>query len=264
MRQHGSMCLIVLAWRCYPAFPLLLAANRDEEHARPTEAAHWWSSPAGLFGGRDARAGGTWCGADRHGRFATVTNVRDPGAAAGERSRGALVRDYFAGRASAHAWARRVWAGGGAYSPFNLLVGDEEQLWFVSNHGDDAPRAIEPGVWAVSNGHWGDAWPKTTRAKRALRARLNSDHVTAGDLLQLLTDTYQPADDALPATGVSLTTERVLAPIFIVGERYGTRASTVLRRDRHGGVDFYERGFDRAGRARHFIEQHWTVDRCST
>src|SRR5699024_1719731 len=87
------MCLIALAWRAHPHYDLILAANRDEFHARPAQAAHWWPQTPTLYGGRDLRAGGAWCAASAAGRVAAVTNVRDPAPAAGVRSRGALVHD---------------------------------------------------------------------------------------------------------------------------------------------------------------------------
>ncbi len=155
------MCLIAFAWQAHPRHALVIAANRDEFHQRPTEAAHWWQTPHGLFAGRDIQAGGAWCGIDVLGRFAAVTNVREPAAGGELKSRGWLVRDYFDQPGGAHDWAERVAADGGAFGPFNLLIGDRESLWFVSNRGRVRQRELTPGVHAISNGHWGDHWPKT-------------------------------------------------------------------------------------------------------
>ena len=73
------MCLAVLALHAVPGIPVLIAANRDEFHARPTLAAAQWPDAAGIHAGRDALAGGTWMGASSHGRYALVTTFREPG-----------------------------------------------------------------------------------------------------------------------------------------------------------------------------------------
>ena len=71
------VCLILFAYRAHPAFPLVLAANRDEFFERPTlPAAPWPESPA-VFGGRDLDKGGSWLAVSARGRLAAVTNVRD-------------------------------------------------------------------------------------------------------------------------------------------------------------------------------------------
>ncbi|MES1924139.1 NRDE family protein [Salinisphaera sp. T31B1] len=255
------MCLIVFAWHRHPRHALVVAANRDEFHGRPTEPAHWWSEPDGLFAGRDRRAGGAWCAMGRGGRFAAVTNVREPDASNPElRSRGWLVRDYFAGVDSAADWAARMSAEGPAYGPFNLLIGDLHTLWFVSNRGPVRQRRLRPGVHAVSNGHWGEHWPKTDRSEAGLSARLDDDPIEAGALFDLLADAEPAPDAELPTTGIGTERERFLSAPFIVGETYGTRASTVITRDHDGAVDVHERGFGVAGMPIHQRHAQWRID----
>ncbi|NNK38667.1 MAG: hypothetical protein HKP03_09315, partial [Xanthomonadales bacterium] len=70
------MCLILFAWRAHPRYPLVVAANRDEFHDRPTAAADFWADEPGLLAGTDLQAGGTWLGITRAGRFAAITNYR--------------------------------------------------------------------------------------------------------------------------------------------------------------------------------------------
>ena len=147
------MCLIVLAWKSHPRWRLLLAANRDEFHARPAAPlAHWPDEAAGLAGGRDLRSGGTWMGIGGSGRAAVITNVRDPRAASGGPSRGALVADYLAGAGtSAAGQIGQLAASAGDYAPFNLLLADADGCWHLGNH----PRqreALTPNVHAISNG----------------------------------------------------------------------------------------------------------------
>ena len=90
------MCLALFALHTHPRFPLIVAANRDEFYERPTAPAGFWSESPRILAGRDLKEGGTWLGVTRSGRFAAVTNYRDP-REFGEnpRSRGLLVRGYL-------------------------------------------------------------------------------------------------------------------------------------------------------------------------
>src|SRR6202789_4609381 len=72
------MCLVLVVWRMHPRYPCVLAATRDEFHARPTASAGWWPDHPAILAGRDLEAGGTWLGVTRTGRFAALTNYRDP------------------------------------------------------------------------------------------------------------------------------------------------------------------------------------------
>lgn len=258
------MCLIVVAWQADSSCPLILAANRDEFHERPTEAAHWWPMRPALFAGRDLRAGGTWCGADVRGRIAAVTNVREPGAtgATEPRSRGALVADYFASGMSARGWAEHVARIGAAYGPFNLLVADRASLCFVSNRDSAGVRDLPSGIFAVSNGHWGERWPKTERAEQGMARLLAEQHPATGPLFELLSDTEPATEAELPDTGLPREQERFLSSPFIVGEHYGTRASTVIRCHADGMIDFHERGFAHAGQPVHRIRETWSARGC--
>ena len=83
------MCLIAVAWRAHPRWPLALIANRDELHARPTAEAGFDPEAPEVYGGRDLVQGGGWLQASTRGRLAAVTNVRDGLASeAAPRSRG--------------------------------------------------------------------------------------------------------------------------------------------------------------------------------
>ena len=237
------MCLILLAWQVHPAFPLVVAANRDEFFARPAAAAGPWPGEPGLWGGRDLEAGGTWLAVRDDGRFAAVTNVREPGAPQGTRSRGTLPRDFLVGAQTPEGYAHAL--AGQDLSGYNLLLSDREALWWCSNRAD-APRRLAPGVYGLSNRQLDTPWPKVVKAK----ARFTEALKALPDLapcFDLLADPSPAPDAALPDTGVPLAWERILSSVFIQSPTYGTRASTVLTRDRDGRFQVEERRFGAEG-----------------
>jgi uncharacterized protein with NRDE domain len=241
------MCLIALAWRVHPRYPLVLAANRDEFHRRPAEAARFWPETPALLAGRDLTQGGTWCGVTRAGRVAAVTNYRDPSLAeAGKRSRGHLVRDYLCGSEDAETAAGLIEARKQQYSEFNLLLGDTQGLWYVGSR-TKAPQAVAAGVHGISNGAFDLAWPKVRHASAGLQKLLTGERIPVDALFEILTSRRIAPDRELPDTGVGLQLERFLSAPFIVSEAYGTRASTVILVEHDGTTRFVERRFDAAG-----------------
>ncbi|MCK9283502.1 MAG: NRDE family protein [Rhodocyclaceae bacterium] len=233
------MCLVLLAWQVHPEFPLVVAANRDEFHARPSAAAEFWNDHPQVLAGRDLSAGGTWMGITRSERFAALTNYRDPAQMrSAAPSRGALVSDFLTGTQSPWQYAKQVANGSAAYNGFNLLVGDGHELAWYSNM-DDEIRLLEPGIYGLSNELLDTPWPKVREAKSALGdslAALPDDT----PLFRLLRDDRRHPDEQLPRTGVSLDLERMLSAAFIRSPNYGTRSSTVLIRDRGGHTVFDE------------------------
>ncbi|MDF2488691.1 MAG: hypothetical protein K0S77_1313 [Pseudomonas sp.] len=234
------MCLIVFAWRPGNALPLVVAANRDEFHARPAQALAAWEDAPGVYAGRDLEAGGTWLGVGPGGRFAALTNIRDPQQPQGARSRGELVAAYLRGELGVEAYLDQVAHRSAQYSGFNLLIGDTLQLGYL--HAQDrAPRLLEAGVYGLSNAGLDTPWPKLLRAREGLREVL--DDPRPQRLMDLLADDTQVADAELPQTGVGLATERLLSSVFIASQNYGTRASTVLIVDALGRRQLIERSF---------------------
>jgi uncharacterized protein with NRDE domain len=160
------MCLALIAFAAHPRYRLVVAANRDEFHARPTAAAAWWDE--GILAGRDLKAGGTWLGVDRRGRFALITNVRDPARHdPGAPSRGALVPRLLASSALAVSLPALVRDAAG-YNGFNLIAGGGTSLYWGSNRAA-APAALDPGIYGVSNHLLDTPWPKVERTKEAFR-----------------------------------------------------------------------------------------------
>ena len=233
------MCLIVVGWRVHPEFPLVVAANRDEFYARPTADATRWPGAPQVIGGLDLEAGGTWLGINETGRFAAVTNVREPNMAKGACSRGALTRDFLLSDTPASEFARQI--DGKRYSGFNLLLADGESLFYCSNR-DGKPRALPPGIYGLSNHLLDSPWPKLVQARQRFTAALQHLPEEAG-FFDLLSDQTIVADDNLPQTGVPLEWERLLSAVFVKSENYGTRASTLVWQNSDAKVKLHEQSF---------------------
>lgn len=240
------MCLVLVVWRVHPLYPCLVAANRDEFHARPTARAEWWPDHPQILAGRDLEAGGTWLGVTRTGRFAALTNYRDPEQRrAGVPSRGALVASMLESGASVAEGLTHLRAVGGDYNAFNLIFSDGERLGiYESVRG--AGRELGPGIYGLSNHLLDTPWPKVQNAKTRLQAALLGLTDTA-PLLDLLRDDRPATDAQLPRTGVSLEWERLLSSAFVRAQDYGTRCSTIIRIERQGRAYFDEWSWDSVG-----------------
>ena len=243
------MCLIAFAWQAHAGYPLVVAGNRDEFFARPTAPAAWWPDGRRLAG-RDLRAGGTWMGVARTGRFAALTNHRDPGAMRTDApTRGALVGDFLASPDAAPSVLARIADEASRYNGFHLVAADwsgdgPAALWIVAGSAEAAPQPVVPGIHALSNARLDTPWPKVVSATAALRRALERDRgldALIEDSFALLGDRTIADDRDLPRTGVSLEIERALSAPFIRMPGYGTRSSTVIVVDRRGRVTFVER-----------------------
>jgi uncharacterized protein with NRDE domain len=242
------MCLALIAAQVREDLPLVLAANRDEFHARPAAPAAFWGEAPGLLAGRDLSAGGTWLGVTRSGRVAFLTNHRDPRSHR-ERapSRGALVAEFLKGEENPGDFLRRKEKEGPIYNGFHLVVGDARQLWYFTNT-EGSVRQLAPGIHGISNGPVDEPWPKVTRSTERLARLLESPSPPAPEaLLQLLSDRERSPDAALPSTGIPLEWERALSSAFVVHGGYGTRCSTALLASKDGKLRFVERSFDASG-----------------
>ncbi|MDY7219992.1 NRDE family protein [Denitrificimonas sp. JX-1] len=233
------MCLLVFAWRPKHPQPLLVLANRDENHGRPTAPLAQWIGQPEIYAGRDLEAGGTWLGVSQNGRFATLTNIRDLTLPVGEQSRGALVTDFLASEQTPRVYLNKVASKADQYSGFNLLVADLESVWYL-NSREARPVRLTDGIYALCNGSLDTPWPKLVRLRSAFSERLDASDQS---LFELMQDEQRAADDQLPDTGVGLTMERMLSSIFIRGERYGTRATSLLRRFADGSTTLVERSY---------------------
>ena len=239
------MCLIVLARQCHPRYPLVVVANRDEYHAREADQAHWWPDE-GLLAGRDRRAGGTWMGVDKRGRWAAVTNFREGGGEPAPRSRGEIPVAYLGGLDGPREYLEGVRCRAGEYAGFCTLAGDLSGLYFFSNRGAGT-EAVPDGIHTLSNHLLDTPWPKAELARLNLGRALRSDRLELEALLAVLAGDQPFADHELPVTGIGMEMERVLSPPFIAGDAYGTRCTTVLTVDSQGRCCFAEQSFGPGG-----------------
>ena len=238
------MCLIAFALKPDARYQLVLIANRDEFHARPTAPLSQWAEIPELLAGRDIQAQGTWLGVSTRGRLAAVTNVRLPGAQPpGLRSRGRLALDYLTDEAAPQAWLAAHQAQAASYGPCNLLLMDHRSTCYGSNQPGVPLQVLTRGIYGLSNATLDSPWPKTLRLKRALTDWLAQDAEEVAPLFAALADETRPPDHELPNTGVGLARERYVAPAFIRGAQYGTRCSTVVVVRANGEGTMTERCF---------------------
>lgn len=242
------MCLLVLAWKTHPKYRLVLAGNRDEFHDRPAAPLNWWQDDPRILAGKDLKAGGTWLGVARSGRFGIVTNYRDLQAPVeGAPSRGLLVPRFLTGATSPKEFLDDLRGAAPRYSGFNLLVGGSRALYYFSNRGMTAPQALAPGVYGLSNHALDTPWPKLAKTRARFEAALHEAELNVETLFGLLADRERAADAELPSTGLPADWERIVSAPFIVNERYGTRCSSVLLVERNGRTVLQERRFDPSG-----------------
>ena len=244
------MCLLVLAWQVHPRYRLIVAANRDEFHERPTAAMAKWAPPDDIIAGRDLRAGGTWLAMDRRRRFGVITNFRDvqppsPGAP----SRGNLIPDYLRNPQGAESYLKKLQPTAGEYSGFNLLLMDDDSLWYASNRAEPAAKSLPPGIYGLSNQFLDTPWPKLLRVRRRFDPLVRQGgEIPVSELLSILADPTQAGvDEELPKSGVTSEWEQLLSSPFIRNEQYGTRCSTLVLLEHSGNVALLERRFDPRG-----------------
>jgi uncharacterized protein with NRDE domain len=221
------MCVVAAAFDAHPRWRLVLAANRDEFHARPSALlARWQGGDAHILGGRDLQSGGTWLGVSEQGRVAVITNIRtgqppDPNKA----SRGDLVSDYLRGKGLPTATTIDQ------YNPFSLITFGAEGATLTANRPSALTEPLPPGIHGLSNGAPHESWPRKDRLMAAFADCLNNTEELTNILFAMLTD------------------ESINDSIFIRNAVYGTRCSTVLLVGHDGVGKTSERRFGPDGLA---------------
>ena len=258
------MCLAIFAQNVLPDWPLVVVANRDELHVRPTVTARPWDETPSLLAGRDLQAGGTWLGLTTGGRIALLTNYRETGLRDDQApSRGHLAERYLqqepSQEQSAQQYLQALQPNSAPYNGFNLLAGDQSGLWYYSNRLNAAPFKIPDGVSGVSNATLNTPWPKLLRTQRSVSEHLAQTHTPdSARLFEIFQDTVRAAEHELPDTGVGLDREKLLGSPFIKNERYGTRCTTIILQHRQGYALFYEKRYDALGQE--VGDSNWRVD----
>lgn len=244
------MCLIFIAHQQHQDWPLIIASNRDEFLNRPTEPGHFWGPQFNLLAGRDQEHGGTWMAINRQGRFAAVTNYRDPNQAIGKVSRGQMVTDFINTEASAKDYVSGL--NPRDYTGFNFLAFDGKEFFYTSNKAESI-QELTPGIYGLSNHLLDTPWPKVVSGKQRFAEIIDQQTVSVDDLFDLMTNTDRAATEDLPSTGVSLELEHHLSSRFITPTadnipdshgNYGTRTSTIILIDHKGHGRWYERNHD--------------------
>ncbi|MET3504376.1 NRDE family protein [Halalkalibacter oceani] len=242
------MCLLLLAINQHPDYPLIFCGNRDEFYDRPAADAHYWGEDGQLFGGRDLEKGGTWLGLTRSGRFAAVTNVREAaaGTASATESRGKIVTDFLCSTVSGADYSRQLLKKNALYQGYNAVFGVENELYYASNRANESGK-LPDGIHVLSNASLNTPWPKTEQLKTSITALLKDNRQPVDRWLEAIFDSLRDdrpyPDEMLPETGVDLERERRLSPIFIKGEKYGTRASTIVLMNRSRKFRFLEQTY---------------------
>jgi len=237
------MCLILLAHKVHPKYPLIVAANRDEFYSRPTRPAEWWDSHPGLLGGKDLIGGGSWFGVNKNGNFAALTNIREPDRFNKDApSRGPLVTEYLLQNSLPGDYLEEIAASNKNYNGFNLLIGNAEELHYFSNRSQKY-GILDPGIYGLSNHLLNTPWPKVEKGKGKLKKMIIDDNISTERIFDELLDKNLAKDTDLPSTGVPIEWERALSAMFIEMEGYGTRCSTLLLVDDEQQVTFSERNF---------------------
>lgn len=238
------MCLIIFAWDKHSNYKLALTANRDEFYDRPAKPAHFWPETPDLLAGRDLKAGGTWLGITRQGKFAAITNYRDPANIKQEApSRGELTFNFLKNDITPLKYLEKLSSSAKDYNGFNLLVGNLKELYFYSNVEGEI-KALVPGLYGLSNHLLDTPWPKVEMGKQLFQKWMTSPAGNEAQILDLMDNKKLAADAKLPSTDVPLEWERALSAMHIQTEKYGTVSTTSLLVGRDGQVKLVEKTFN--------------------
>ena len=210
------MCLITIAYKVVDGHDLIIAANRDEYFDRPSQTAHFWTDHPSIYGGLDLEGNGTWMAVDRRGRFGVVANWTEPEInPAQTRSRGDLVKNYLLGNQAIEEYLDGIpWH---AYRGVNLVLYDGDQLYYANNRRGDRTE-LAPGFYGLTNTHLFDHWQRAEDGIALLRE--NTPVRDIGDLVDMMFVTE--IVDSSEVLGYNFS------PCFILGQTYGTRASTAV------------------------------------
>jgi uncharacterized protein with NRDE domain len=243
------MCVILASFQQRPDLPLVIAANRDEYYARPSEPAGRLSAQPLIAGGRDKERGGTWMGFTAGGFFAGLTNQRTIGPPEpARRSRGEVVMNALRAGATGGVAAVESVLGeldAREFNPFNLLFGDAGALRIAAARTTDARIRVEalgPGLHVLANDTLGTPQAKVRRAEELARPHLTKPWADLAPALRaLLADRATPPLGELPDPPAWMDKPllQALQAICVQTAIYGTRSATIAALE-PGRVAHYE------------------------
>lgn len=234
------MCLIGIIYNKHTDYKLVIAANRDEFYDRQTAHADFWKEYPYLLAGKDLEQGGTWLGITKKGKFAALTNFRNPNnTLAGAPSRGLLVKNFLINDYSPTEYLEYLEKAGDEYNGFSILLYDLNEFCYFSNK-DEKSIEFESGIFSLSNGSINDKWPKMKEIEKNLNV-LTDERNISNKLFKILMNDKPFPENQLPNTNIALEWEKVLSSIFVKSQNYGTRCSTVITIDYQNNIHFFEK-----------------------
>lgn len=236
------MCVLYFAYKVHEEYPLIVAANRDEFYERSTAPIHFWEDHPMILAGRDLKEMGTWMGVTTSGRFAALTNYRDPNEPTENKiSRGHLVTDYLKSDINTFRFLEEQQIRRNKYRGYNLIAGNHEALYYYSNVQNEITE-LEPGIYGLSNHFLDTPWPKVVKGKEDMTQCISRDNeIDQECLFQTLKNRDWAERNKLPDTGIGIEWEEKLSSIYIDTENYGTRSSTVMTISNDNKADVTER-----------------------
>ncbi len=176
------------------------------------------------------------------GRFASVTNFRDPANIDPKaKSRGDIPVNFLTEADAPEEYLRKLAEDSASFNGFNVLLGDLKDLYHYSNYENRINR-ISPGIHGLSNALLDTSWPKVEFVKREFQNCIKGNF-SEKDLLNLMGQTDTFPDDQLPKTGVSFEWEKAISAVCIRTPTYGTCCSTIITVDQNGIVNFFEKSY---------------------
>ena len=238
------MCILFIAVEQHPDYPVIICANRDEFHQRPTQNMHWWPEQS-ILAGKDLQAGGTWLGLNPEGYFSALTNFRRPESFdQNKRSRGDLVLRAL--QDDEIKTPQYLSQASHQYNHFNLVFGPLNNLQAFDSVNKKILK-LEPGFHSVCNGALDDIWPKMALGIKTLEEIISSKELDMAKLFAVMTNRELAQAQHLPATGISAALESLLSSIFIVSPDYGTRSTAIILQSTQGDIKAYERNYSQDG-----------------
>ncbi|MBL4900185.1 MAG: NRDE family protein [Colwellia sp.] len=248
------MCILFFAIKQHPKYPVIICANRDEFHQRPTQAMHWWPKnnllaanvlANDVLAGKDLQAGGTWLGLNKQGRFSALTNFRQPDLIdQNKQSRGELVLQALAHQNEE--MTKELAKSSSDYNGFNLVFGQLDKL-VCFDSVSQKQQVLSAGFHSLCNGALDNIWPKMALGQATLAEAIKDHSLDIAQLFKLMKNGQQAQTEHLPKTGVPLNWEQLLSSIFIISPEYGTRTTNIITLDNQGIISIYDQSYNEQG-----------------